>query len=227
MMKEKQKNLMLFWNALVEEDSLKMKDGGTKIMNECGIDLAGVKHQKTGFAILRGLEATTAILHSDRSIVKAIEVNHPSIVSIDAPLGKPKKGYIRVCERQLKKMKINVFPCMFTQMAKLTERGIKLAETSRKKGYVVIESYPGAAQDILRIPRKGKGLTALQNGLVKYGITGDVLKYKVTDHELDAITSAIVGKLFLEGKTISIGKMDEGPMVIPKPNSCFSVDIKA
>lgn len=194
-------------------------------MNECGIDLAGVKHQKTGFAILRGgLEVTTSILHSDRAIIKAVEKVKPSIISIDAPLGKPKKGYMRVCERQLKKMKINVFPCMFTQMAKLTERGIKLAELLRKKGYTVIESYPGSAQDILGIPRKGKSKEALQKGLVAYGITGDVLKYKVTDHELDAITSAIVGKLFLEGKTISIGKEEEGLMVIPQPNSCFSVN---
>jgi predicted nuclease with RNAse H fold len=132
-----------------------------------GIDLAGVKHQKTGFAILHGLEARTIILHSDKSIVKAVEAAKPLIASIDAPLSKPTKGYMRVCEKQLKKMKIAVFPCMFTQMAKLTERGIKIAELLRKKGHLIIESYPGAAQDLLGIPRKGKSLTALQNGLVK------------------------------------------------------------
>jgi hypothetical protein len=41
-------------------------------------------------------------------------------------------------------------------------------------------------------------------------ITGDVLKYGVTDHELDAITAAIVGRLYLKNKTISIGKKEEG-----------------
>lgn len=183
-----------------------------------GIDLAGVKTRQTGFAVLRELDARTKVLHSDRAIIKEVELNKPHLVSIDAPLGKPIKGYMRVCEHQLKKMKINVFPCMFTQMAKLTERGIKLATLLRKKGYTVIESYPGSAQDILGIPRKGKSLEALQQGLVKYGVTGDVLKYGITDHELDAITSAIVGKLFIEGKTISIGKIEEGLMVIPKSN---------
>jgi predicted nuclease with RNAse H fold len=189
-------------------------------MNEVGIDLAGVKERKTGFALLNGLEVKTKVLFSDRAIIKAVKLANPSIVSIDAPLSKPLHGKMRICEKQLVKMKIRVFPCLFTQMVKLTERGIKLAQALSNLGFVVIESYPGSAQDILGIPRKGKSLHLLQEGLVKYGITGDVLKYGVTDHELDAITSAIVGKLHLEGKTLSIGKKEEGLMVIPKrPNN--------
>lgn len=190
-------------------------------MNEVGIDLAGVSTRKTGFAVLFGNEAKTQVLKSDRGIIRAVEAIKPSIVSIDAPLSKPLKGVMRVCEKQLVKMGIRVFPCMFTQMATLTERGIKIAKKLRELGYTVIESYPGAAQDILHIPRKGKSEEALQQGLVKYGVTGDVLKYGITDHELDAITSAIVGRLFLEGKTLSIGKDSEGLMVIPMPNTCF------
>jgi predicted nuclease with RNAse H fold len=41
-------------------------------------------------------------------------------------------------------------------MRKLTERGIKLRKILEKK-YEVIEVYPGATQDILKIPRKQKG----------------------------------------------------------------------
>ena len=185
-------------------------------MNEVGLDLAGVDSRKTGFAVLNGLVATTKVLFSDVEIVEEVTACKPSIVSIDAPLNKPLKGYMRYCERQLKKMGINVFPCMFTQMTKLTERGMELSATLREKGFRVIESYPGSAQDILGIPRKGKSLEALRQGLVKYGVGGDVFKEKTTDHELDAITSAIVGKLCLEGKTLEIGKKEEGLMVIPK-----------
>lgn len=187
-----------------------------------GIDLAGVKTRQTGFAVLDGVKAKTKVLRSDRAIIKAVaNVNNCKIVSIDAPLSKPLHGKMRLCERQLVKpiLGIKVFPCLFTQMAKLTERGIKLAERLRRMGYVVIESYPGSAQDILGIPRKGKSLKALQEGLVKYGIAGDVTKYGITDHELDAITSAIVGKLYLEGKTISLGNKKEGWMVIPTAKS--------
>jgi len=203
-------------------------------MVEIGIDLAAVKTRYTGFAVLDGMEAKTKVLHSDRAIIKAVRMsnigrfswNMCSIVSIDAPLSNPIHGRMRVCERQLVKMGIKVFPCLFTQMAKLTERGIKLAQSLRTIGYFVIESYPGAAQDILGIPRKRKSLKALQEGLVKYGITGDVNKHGITDHELDAITSAIVGKLHLEGNTISLGCEKEGLMIIPKQNAVLDAFTK-
>lgn len=186
-------------------------------MKYVGIDLAGVPWKQTGYAVLYpNLKTKTKVLSSNRKIVHAVEVSKPDVVSIDAPLSMPLKGKMRICEKQLVKMGIRVFPCLFTQMAKLTARGIKLAKKLRKLGYVVIESYPGSAQDILGIPRKGKSLEALREGLIQYGITGDINKLKITDHELDAITSAIVGKLFLENKTVCIGKEEEGFMVIPK-----------
>ena len=186
-------------------------------MNEVGIDLAGVKTKKTGFAILLDMKAKTKVLRTDKQIVNEVASwNRPSIVSIDAPLGKPVRGKMRVCERQLVKMGIRVFPCMFAGMKKLTERGIVLAEKIRDLGLEVIESYPGSAQDILGIPRKGRSVKALQEALWEYGIRGDVLKNRITDHELDAITSAIVGKMYLAGETVSIGKKEEGLMVIPR-----------
>ena len=185
---------------------------------ECiGIDLAGVPWRETGFAILYAdSKATTKVLKSDRWIVRSVKCANPDIISIDAPLSMPLKGKMRYCEKQLVKMGIRVFPCLFTQMAKLTARGIKLAEKLRKLGYLVIESYPHSAQIVLCISKGKKNIQALQDGLVKFGITGDVTKYGITDHELDAITSAIVGKLYLEGKTACIGKEAEGLMVIPK-----------
>lgn len=185
-------------------------------MREVGIDLAGVKTKKTGFAILLGMVAKTKVLRTEKQIFDEVVSWKPSIVSIDAPLGKPVRGKMRLCERQLVKMGIRVFPCMFAGMKTLTERGIRLAEKIRGFGFQVIESYPGSAQDILGIPRKGKSVKALQDALWKYGIRGDVLKNRITDHELDAITSAIVGKMYLAGETVSIGNESEGLMIIPR-----------
>ena len=64
---------------------------------------------------------------------------------------------MRECERELKRRGVNVYPCLIPSMQKLTARGIRLARSLRERGIPVIESYPGAAQDIMRIPRKGAG----------------------------------------------------------------------
>ena len=62
----------------------------------------------------------------------------------------------------------------------------------------MIEAYPGGAQDVLGIPRKGKGIDKLLAGLQALGLEG--LNIAMSDHELDAVTCAYVGKLFLEKK---------------------------
>ena len=93
-------------------------------------------------------------------------------------------------------------------MKALTMRGIALAVRMKGEGLNVIESYPGAAQDILGIPRKNKGKEILAEGLARYGIRGNL---DVSHDELDAITSAIVGQLYLEGKYEALGCL-----IIPK-----------
>jgi predicted nuclease with RNAse H fold len=70
------------------------------------------------------------------------------------------------------------------------------------KHFTVIEVYPGGAQDVLGIPRKQQGLDKLRSGLEKLGITG--LNEGMSDHEPDAVTCAFVGKLLLEGKTVTL-----------------------
>ena len=67
------------------------------------------------------------------------------------------------------------------------------------QGVRVIESYPGGIQDMLGMPRKQAGIENLREALMRYGVKGDVRKEMITHDELDAITSAIVGKMFLEG----------------------------
>jgi len=190
----------------------------TKII---GIDLAGVDERPTGFAMLRGCRVKTKVLFHDEEIIGEIFtcmegiIEGERLISIDAPLSKPLRGKSRICEKALRKLGIRVFPCLFAGMKKLTERGIRLATKLRNHHFEVIESYPGSAQDILGIARKSNK-KLLQEGLVKYGIKGDVTKENVTEHELDAITSAIVGKLYLNGQTIALGTQKEGFMIVPK-----------
>jgi hypothetical protein len=77
----------------------------------------------------------------------------------------------------------------------------------------VIEVYRGGAQDILGIPRKQRGLYKLRAGLESLGIKG--LNDGMSDHELDAVTCALVGKLFLEGKNVTYGTTEQ-IIVMPK-----------
>jgi predicted RNase H-like nuclease len=54
----------------------------------------------------------------------------------------------------------------------------------------------------------------LRKGLIELGIKG--IKSDITEHELDAMTCALVGKMKMEGKTISLGDPSEGQIIMPK-----------
>jgi predicted nuclease with RNAse H fold len=195
-----------------------------------GIDLAGDEKHKTGFALLdKKLNAKTKVLMTDEEIINET-LRQDGLITIDAPLGLPKGrccldydckcnkyGYSRHAEKELRKLGVRVFPCGFAGMRKLTLRGIKLKKFFENKGREVIETYPGSAQDMLGIPRKGKDLTRLKQALIKYGFKGDVGKEKISDHELDAITSAYVGLLYREGSTIAFGLKEESQIITAKP----------
>lgn len=193
-------------------------------MNIVGIDLAGAETRKTGFCIMdENLSAKTRVLHTDKEIVEKTLIAKPMIVAIDAPLSLPKGRrslderidiHLRECDKEMLKMKIKFFPVTLGPMRKLTERGIRIKDLLEEAGLEVIEVYPGGAQDILGIPRKQKGVKKLLNGLRKIGIKG--LSEKMGDHELDAVTSALVGKLYIEGNYMALGKPEEGLIIMPK-----------
>jgi len=187
-----------------------------------GLDLAGVKTRPSGFCVLKKMKVETKLLYSNEVIIKEIQEIKSRIISIDAPLTLPPgrksieertKSHFRECDRELLKRRIKFFPITLGPMRKLTERGIKLKKILEDKGFRVIEVYPGGAQDVLKIPRKQKGLKKLREGLEKLGIKG--LNKKMSDHELDAVTCALVGKMFLEGKTETLGDPEDG-IVMPK-----------
>jgi predicted nuclease with RNAse H fold/dephospho-CoA kinase len=194
-----------------------------------GIDLTGSEARGSGWCLLKGKKAVTDVVFSDADLIERTVAAKPDLVSIDSPLslpagrisvddsdpGRDKYGIMRVSERELKRRGINVYPCLLPSMQKLTARGIRFANELRRRGIPVIESYPGAAQDIMRIPRKGAGEKWLKTGLAEFGIEGLFRTEKVTHDELDAITSALVGTFHLAGMTEALGTKEEAPLIIP------------
>lgn len=194
-----------------------------------GIDLTGSEQRPSGVCVLRGDHAETEMIATDDDLVAAVVKANPALVSIDSPLslpygrisvsdsdpGRHLYGILRQSERTLKKRGINVYPCLLPSMQKLTARGIALATRLRRMGYPVIESYPGAAQDIMAIPRKGAGEHFLKRGLSEFGIRGAFETAPVKHDELDAITSAVVGSFFLAGKFEALCGPQEGSLIIP------------
>ncbi len=198
------------------------------IPTSVGIDLSGSEKKGSGFCILQGNQAFLELVKSDDEIVSKTINAKPTVISIDSPLSLPKGrdceddscdcrkfGITRECERILKKRGINVYPCLIKSMQKLTMRGIKLTKLFEEKGYEVIESYPGAAQDILGIPRKRVDLEQLETDLKNLGTKLHSESNTITHDELDALTSALVGFLYLAGSYEALGNIDEGYLIIP------------
>jgi len=194
-----------------------------------GIDLSGSAKRGSGICVMRNGEAHLAVRSTDEEIIQIVKEQESCLVSIDSPLGLPENrccaddtcecrqyGIMRQCERILKKRGINVYPCLIPSMQKLTLRGIRLARTLREHGYDVIESYPGAAQDILAMPRKRVSLEELKCALTDMGINVQGEKERITHDEIDALTSALVGFFYLARMYEAIGEASEGYLVIPK-----------
>lgn len=199
-----------------------------------GIDLVSSEERESGCCELRGSLAKTCRLKTDEEIIQWVLDAKADLVSIDSPLSIPTGrisffdddphrdfGIMRECERTLKRRGINVYPSLIPSMQKLTRRGMTLAEKLRSKGVPVIESYPGAAQDIMSIPRKQAGLDYLVQGLQEFGLSGEFVDTPVSHDELDAITSAVVGLFFWTGMYEGLGTPQEEYLVIPDLNGDY------
>ena len=177
-----------------------------------GIDLAGSPKRPTGLCVLRDLIAETHVVFNDDDILDFVKEARPTLVPIDAPLSLPKGRrtvhdrsgeHLRACDRELLRRGIRFFPITLGPMRMLTERGFTLKKRLVKMGYQAVECYPGAAQDLWRIPRQHKDLLGLLNGLRKLGLRG--LKKSATSDELDAATAALVGRWSLLGQGLMLG----------------------
>ncbi len=195
-----------------------------------GIDLSASEKRASGWARIAGTEVETAMLRTDEEIIDATVESRPKVVSIDSPLSLPSGrdctrddcacrsfGIMRRAERVLKSRGVNVYPCLIRSMQPLTERGMRLANRLRHHGFEVIESYPGAAQDILGIVRKKVDEKELQLGLIDFGADPRSRIGKALVHdELDAVTSAMVGYFYLASRYEPIGDAQEGQIIVPQ-----------
>jgi len=188
-----------------------------------GIDLAGSPKRDTDICTLKKNRITfCSIIHTDEEILDYIEKANPALITVDVPLHLPpgrksiedKNGeHFRPCDRKLLRRGIRFFPITLGPMRLLTKRGIHLKRTLNRRGYRVVEVYPGAAQDLWHIGRKQDGLSGLRKGLQRLGVRG--LHQKMSGDELDAITAALVGQWFLNGKAEVLGNFRRGAIVIP------------
>lgn len=194
-----------------------------------GIDLTGSEDRESGWASVVGTELSTGLVATDAELIEKTLSAKPSLVSIDSPLslpagrltefdddpGRAEYGIVRHAERQLRERGINVYPALLPSMQRLTRRGVELATKLRKMGVPVIESYPGAAQDILGIPRKKTSLRHLAEGLRRFGYSSLTEESGVSHDELDAVTSALVGQLMLAGYWEALGSAEEDYLIVP------------
>jgi len=210
---------------------LRKLGGARKAPPVVGIDLTGSEKRATGWAVLQGSRAEAKLIRTDEELIAETVKAEPRIISIDSPLSIPggakagpeneakaiaTLGIMRGCERTLRRRGINVYPCLLPSMRGLTRRGIRLTERFEELGFEVIESYPGAAQDIIGIIRKKVDLQELKQGLLDFGIDGDFNKGKTNHDELDAVTSALVAYFYLTGSYEGLGNDKEGYLIIPQ-----------
>ncbi len=189
-----------------------------------GVDLAGSPRRITGICLLRGLTVVSyASVRTDEEVLSFIENAKPALVAIDAPLGLPRGRksleerspfHFRLSDLELRKRGIRFFPLTLSPMRMLTDRGMSLKKAIEKRGIPVIEIYPGAAQDIWKISRKQGGLAKLRRGLERIGLKG--LGKEMNGDELDAVSGALVGRLYLQGRAEVLGDVAEGAIIVPK-----------
>ncbi|MGB9727854.1 MAG: DUF429 domain-containing protein [Nitrososphaeria archaeon] len=195
-------------------------------MRAIGLDLSGSSKRESGLCLIHGLNVETFTLYSDEEILDKIISFDARVVAVDAPLTLPKGRkslgnksgpHLRECDRELLRRKIRFFPLTLGPMRKLTERGIRLKGVLEEKGFEVIEVYPGGAQDVWKFPRKGKDLEELRKSLKNVGLKGEF--EKMGPDELDAVTAALVGIIYLIGEYEEYGDRSEGTIIMPKSGS--------
>src|SRR5262245_46012480 len=201
---------------------------GHNVSGACilGLDLAGSPRRPTGFCVLRGRRVTVGHLFGDQDIFATVETAMPQLIAIDAPLALPAgrcclrdtcacagTTHFRVSDHQLRRLGIRFFPMTLGPMRQLTERGMSLKAALEDRGFAVIETYPGAAQDIWGIPRQ-RDVVGLRRGLSRVRLQGPQ-RSEASPHVRDAVTCALVGQLYLSGLAWSIGSQDEALMILP------------
>lgn len=178
-----------------------------------GIDLAGKATNPTGWAMLRNKTISTCHLHHDEEILKRSINCDPKIIAVDAPLSMPKKAIMRKADKEMHKRGYPVFPPRFPAMEKLTLRAIRIVRELTRRRFKVIEVHPTSTRKALKMPTKD--WKKIQTIFLRIGLEGDLKTRVLTPHEIDAVTAALTGHLYIQGKTELIGDKKEGYIVVP------------
>ena len=178
-----------------------------------GIDLAGVEKNPTGWALWKNKVISTCHLYENHEILEHLTKFEPTLITIDAPLSLPKKGIMRKADREMYRHGYPVFPPRFPAMEKLTLRAIKITQQIKREKLHIIEVHPTSTRKALKIPTKD--WKKIQNIFIHMGLKGDLETRVLTSHEIDAVTAALTGYLYLQEKTELIGDGEEGYIVVP------------
>ena len=178
-----------------------------------GIDLAGVEKNPTGWALWKNKVISTCHLYENQEILEHLTKFKPTLIAIDAPLSLPEKGTMRKADKEMYRRGYPVFPPRFPAMEKLTLRAMKIIQQIKREKLHIIEVHPTSTRKALKIPTKD--WEKIQNVFLHMGLKGDLETRVLTSHEIDAVTAALTGYLYLQGKTELIGDKEEGYIVVP------------
>ena len=178
-------------------------------LNVAGIDLTGKEEKPSSTAILTSRKVIIERPKTNQEITHVIDKYKPRVISIDAPLTLPSKGLLRDLERKALKKGLRLLPPLMRGMKELTLRGVKIAKILREKGYDVIETHPSSARKVMNWPKK---IDEIRSKIRELGI--EICSKKVSRDDIDAITAAIVGALYLIGEYERI--TGEGVLILPK-----------
>jgi predicted nuclease with RNAse H fold len=178
-----------------------------------GIDLAGAEKNPTGWALWKNKVISTCHLYENQEILEHLTKFEPTLITIDAPLSLPKKGTMRKADREMYRHGYPVFPPRFPAMKKLTLRAIKITQQIKREKLHIIEVHPTSTRKALKIPTKD--WKKIQNIFIHMGLKGNLETRALTSHEIDAVTAALTGYLYLQEKIDLIGDGEEGYIVVP------------
>ena len=178
-----------------------------------GIDLAGTKKNPTGWALWKNKVISTCHLYENQEILEYSTKFEPILVAVDAPLSLPRRGTMRKADKEMNRHGYPVFPPRFPAMEKLTLRAIGMARQIKRERLHMIEIHPTSTRKALKISTKD--WEKIQNIFLHVGLKGDMEARVLTPHEIDAVTAALTGYLYLQGKTELIGDEKEGYIVVP------------
>ncbi|MFB0501326.1 MAG: DUF429 domain-containing protein [Candidatus Bathyarchaeia archaeon] len=178
-----------------------------------GIDLAGVEKNPTGWVLWKNKVISTCYLYENQEILEHLTKFESTLIAVDAPLSLPKKGTMRKVDREMYKQGYPVFPPRFPVMEKLTLRAMKITQQIKREQLHIIEVHPTSTRKALKIPTKG--WEQIQNIFIRMGLKGGLETRVLTSHEIDAVTAALTGYLYLQEKTELIGNREEGYIVVP------------